>query len=150
MPTSSTRFVRNWQEVLRPAGPSIYRPVMPIFVRGQSDFILRDFLVDSGADLSMASHELCRQLGLRWREGIPTILSGISQRKTCQVQGRIHQVDLLIPDADLVFLSVPMIFARGNAPFVLGREGIFDALNITFEKTNHRTIFEQGAAHVPR
>jgi hypothetical protein len=122
MPTSSIRFVREWREFTRSDGVSIHRPVLPVLVRTRHGFVERDFLVDSGADLSMAPYELFRQLGRRWQDGEPITLRGISQRKVCIVQGRIHEVDILIPDAD-VMLRLLMVFARGNVPFVLGRGG---------------------------
>lgn len=141
MPTSSIRFVREWREFMHPTGISIFRPVLPVLVRGRQSFIERDFLLDSGADLSMAPQELCRELGLRWQDGAPITLRGISQRKTCLVQGRIHEVDILVPDAN-VMLHLPMVFTRGNVPFVLGREGFFDIFDIAFEKTDRRTVFQ--------
>lgn len=141
MPTSSIRFVREWREFAHPMGISIYRPVLPVLVRGRRDLIERDFLLDSGADLSMAPQELCRQLGLRWQDGTPITLRGISQRRACLVQGRIHEVEVLIPDAELL-LRLPMVFARGNTPFVLGREGFFDTFDVAFEKARRRTVFQ--------
>jgi hypothetical protein len=89
----------------------------------------------------MAPQELCRQLGLHWQDGAPITLRGISQRKICLVQGRIHKVDILVPDVG-VMLRLPVVFARGNAPFVLGREGFFDACDVTFDKANRRTVFQ--------
>lgn len=141
MPTSSIHFVHEWREFTRPDGSVIYRPLLPVLVRGRDKFLPRYFLLDSGADLSMAPQELCRQLGLRWQDGDPITLRGISQRKVCLVQGRIHEVDILVSDAG-VMLRLPMVFARGNVPFVLGREGFFDVFDIAFEKTNRRTVFQ--------
>ena len=141
MPTSSIRFVREWREFTRPDGSIIYRPILPILVRGQHGFLPRYFLVDSGADLSMAPYELFRQLGRRWQDGEPITLRGISQRRVCIVQGRIHEVDILVPDAD-VMLRLPMVFARGNAPFVLGREVFFDYFDVAFEKARRRAVFQ--------
>lgn len=141
MPMSSIRFVHKWREFTRPDGSLIHRPVLPILVRGRGSFLPRYFLVDSGADLAMARQELCRQLGLRWQDGAPTTLRGISERKVCLVQGRIHEVNILVPDVGIM-LRLPMVFARGNAPFVLGREGFFDAFDITFEKTKRQTVFQ--------
>lgn len=141
MPTSSIRFVHEWREFTQPDGSIIYRPLLPILVRGQGGFLPRYFLVDSGADLSMAPQELCRQLGVRWQSGVPITLRGISPRKTCMVQGRIHEVEILVPDAG-VTLRLAMVFARGNAPFILGREGFFDVFDVVFEKRNRRTVFQ--------
>jgi hypothetical protein len=116
--------------------------VLPVLVRGPAGSLPRYFLADSGADLSMAPLELCRELGLRWQDGAPLTLRGISQRKACLVQGRIHEVDILVPDADVMLFRVPIVFVRGNAPFVLGREGFFDAFDVTFEKASRRTVFQ--------
>ena len=141
MPTSSIQFEHKWREFARPDGLIIYRPVLPVMVRGQDDLLTRFFLVDSGADLSMAPRELCQQLGLRWQDGARTTLRGISSHQSSVVQGRIHEVDILIPDASML-IRLPMVFARASAPFVLGREGFFAVFNITFEKVNRRTVFQ--------
>lgn len=155
MPTSSTRFVYDWREIRRLDGSLALRPEIPVLVQGRDGFVPRYFLLDSGADLSMAPYEGCRQIGLRWQEGIPTTLRGISQRKTCWVQGRIHWVDILVSDANLI-LHIPMVFARGKAPFVLGREGFFDVFDVSFAKNRRRIVLEQviqqsreGASNVP-
>jgi len=141
MPTSSIRFSREWREFTQPGGVSIYRPVLPVLVLTRYGFLERDFLVDSGADLSMAPYELFRELGRQWQDGEPITLRGISPRKVCIVQGHIHEVEILVPDAG-VLLCLPMVFARGNAPFVLGREGFFDYFDVTFEKAERRTVFQ--------
>jgi hypothetical protein len=137
----STRFVRKWREFAHPSGISTFRPILPILVRGEQGFVERDFLLDSGADLSMAPRELCKQIGLNWQAGEPTEIRGISRRKNCRVQGRVHEVAILVTDAG-VLLRIPMVFAWGNAPYVLGREGFFDIFNISFEKPKLRTVFQ--------
>src|SRR5205814_958411 len=142
MPTPSTiRFVREWRQFIHPGGDSIFRPILPVLMRGRYGFFERDFLVDSGADLSMAPQELCKQIGLRWQDGEPIPLRGISQRKDCWIQGRVHEVELLVAEVG-VMLRLPMVFARGNAPYVLGREGFFDVFDMILEKSNYRTVFE--------
>jgi hypothetical protein len=35
-----------------------------------------------------------------------------------------------------------MVFAKGNAPYVLGRGGFFEVFPITFDAEARRTIFE--------
>ncbi len=135
------RFVREWSMSPEPAGAAIYRPILTVLARGREGLVQRDFLVDSGADLAMAPYELCRELGLRWQDGVPLPIQGISRRRTCVVAGRIHDVDIVIPDAGVI-LRIPMIFARGNAPYVLGRDGLFDVFTITFDAAPRRTTFE--------
>ena len=93
----------------------------------------------------MAPDELRRELGLRWRDGTPTVLRGISRRASCAVQGRIHDVDLLIPDGG-VMLRLPIVFARGNVSYVLGRGGFFDVFDVSFEPGRRRTVFNLAQA----
>lgn len=141
MSTSSMRFARDWRAVTHPMRGLVYRPLLPIYVRGRDRFIERDFLVDSGADLSMAPYELCREVGFRWQDGEPTAVQGVSRRKVCSVRARIFDVDMVVPDAG-VMIRLPMLFAKGDAPYLLGRDGFFDLFTVTFDKTNLRTLFE--------
>ncbi len=39
MPTSSIRFVHEWREFTQRDGSVIYRPMLPILVRGQAGFL---------------------------------------------------------------------------------------------------------------
>jgi hypothetical protein len=99
------------------------------------------FVVDSGADISMASRELCHVMGLTWEAGTPVQLRGISPRDDCAVPATIHQVKIYVAEAARE-LTIPFCFAEGNAPALLAREGFFDAFRITFDKTNYVTTFE--------
>jgi hypothetical protein len=103
--------------------------------------IERLFLVDSGADTSMAPFALFRRLGRRWRDGERYPVRGIARRRDCQLIGRVHDVDLLIPAAGIL-MRVPIVFVRGDAPYVLGRDVLFEAFRITFDPTRRRTTFE--------
>ena len=99
-----------------------------------------NFLVDSGADISLAPRALCERLGLVWDAGQPMLLNGISERPECAVPARIFEVELLIPDLALA-LDIPICFAEGNASLILGREGFFDCFRIEFDKANFVTRF---------
>ncbi|MGH2585275.1 MAG: hypothetical protein ACRDJE_10215 [Dehalococcoidia bacterium] len=78
---------------------------------------------------------------MRWQDGAPVPIQGISKRKGCVGAGRIHDIDFIIADPGLIF-RIPIVFARGNAPYVRGRNGIFDIFTITFDATQRRTMFE--------
>jgi hypothetical protein len=39
-------------------------------------------------------------------------------------------------------IRIPMCFAEGNAPLLLGREGFFDAFRVEFDKRQALTVFE--------
>jgi hypothetical protein len=112
-----------------------------VTVRGADGWIETAFLVDSGADTSMAPFELFELLGRRWRQGERLPVRGITRRRDCALIGRIHDVDLLIPAAG-VFMRVPIVFVRGDAPYVLGRDVLFEAFRISFDPIGKRTTFE--------
>jgi hypothetical protein len=103
--------------------------------------IERSFLVDSGADMSMAPFSLFRWLGRRWRDGDRFPVRGIARRRDCELIGRVHDIDLVVPAA-AILMRIPVVFVRGDAPYVLGRDVLFDAFRITFDPTGRRTIFE--------
>jgi hypothetical protein len=112
-----------------------------VFVRGARGLLTADFLVDSGADLSMAPYDLFRELGKRWQDGQPMTLRGISRRKICMVLGRVHPVDILVPEIGQ-WITIPVCFVRGKAPFLLGQEGLFDHFVVTFDRLAGKTTFE--------
>jgi hypothetical protein len=69
-------------------------------------------------------------------------LRGIVPREECKVIARLHQVEIYLRNADRR-LTIPMCFADSDdAPLLLGREGLFDAFGIYFDKKNYQTRFE--------
>jgi hypothetical protein len=135
------RFIKNWREFILPDGGLIWRPVLDVFVRGTDGLLTANFLVDSGADVSMAPYDLFRRLGKRWEDGRPTTLRGISRRKVCAIQGRLHPVDIYVLEVGQWF-TMPVCFARGRVPFLLGQEGLFDHFIVTFDRAARKTTFE--------
>jgi len=135
------KFIRDWTEFVRPAGGSVWRPTIDLAVGGVKGWELHRFLVDSGADLSMAPYSLFRLLGRSWDEGDKLVLRGISRRKVCLIEGRVHEVDILVVEVG-VQLSIPICFARGEVPFLVGREGFFDHFLVSFDQLARKTIFE--------
>jgi hypothetical protein len=136
-------FVRRWSSLLAPDQPlSVLVPTVDVaFAGSDSRLLLRTFLVDSGADISMAPRQLCDDLGLDWEDGVPIDLKGISPKPECAVLARVFEIELLVPDIGIAFF-VPICFADGDASQILGREGFFDAFRITFDKRRLTTQFE--------
>jgi len=135
------RFTKEWTEFVRPLGGSVWRPTLDVSVAVTTGWETHRFLVDSGADVSMAPYGLFRLLGKRWGDGEPHILRGISRRKVCAIEGRVHGVEILVAEVGLRF-TIPMCFARADVPFLLGREGFFDYFVVTFDKPARKTHFE--------
>ncbi len=133
-------FTRPW--VAFPQDPDTKVPVLDVSFRIAEGQETRLFVVDSGADVSMATRYLCELLGLRWDAGGEVELRGIVPREECRVRARLHPVEIYLPDADRR-LTIPMCFADSDdAPMLLGREGFFDAFGIYFDKKNLLTRFD--------
>lgn len=132
-------FTRDWIKQRTRTG-TIHRPVIDLLFREKSGHNLYTFIVDSGADISLAPRQLAERIGVNWAKGSKVSLSGISPKPECSVEGRIHKVGTILPDLALE-LRIPICFAEGEAPYLVGREAFFDRFNITLDKKNQRTIF---------
>jgi len=124
-----------------PKGKIVYRPILDVYINEIGGWNKYDFIVDSGADISLMPEYIAEEIGLDWEKGQKIEMRGISQKEECFVEGRIHEIDIRIPDINLE-IQIPVCFAKGNTPFLLGREGFFDYFRITFEKEKLRTVFE--------
>jgi hypothetical protein len=104
-----------------PAFGSEPLPLLTVFLRCNngmlSDF---PFLVDSGADLSLAPRDAADDLGLEWEQGDFITLRGLSQKEECAVSGRIHYIEVHILEAQAT-TEIPVCFADGATPFIRPR-----------------------------
>ncbi len=117
-------------------------PVLYLVFFGNDDNPIEEpFVIDSGADISMAPRSLADRLGLDWTEGRPIALHGVSSKPECTVQARILDVEVLVPEAECS-LEIPICFADGEASCLLGRLGFFDAFRIEFNKSRQTTTLE--------
>jgi hypothetical protein len=117
-------------------------PAIDVILAGPNRRVLRrTFLVDSGADVSLAPRRLCELLGFDWFSGEEMKLAGISSRPECAVEARLFELEFLIPDL-AIGITVPVCFADGDSSLLLGREGFFDCFRIEFDKSRLLTRFE--------
>ena len=133
------KFTKPWA-LLEEDG--VLTPVLDVsFQRTKGRRTRRLFVVDSGADTSVGPRKLCELLGLTWNAGIQTEIRGISQREECVVPARVHEVTVFVAEARKQIL-LPICFAEGDAPLLLGRDGFFDAFVVQFDKQRSLTTFE--------
>src|SRR5919108_3515416 len=137
-------FARDWARQKTRTG-TVHRPIIDLLFQEKEGFNLYTFIVDSGADISLAPRQLADRIGINWAKGSKVTLTGISSKPECSVIGRIQIVNAVIPDLGLE-IDFPMCFAEGNAPYLVGREGFFDHFTITLNKKTRRTIFRSRKA----
>lgn len=134
------KFTIPWS--INPEFGSDPLPLMDIFFRRPDDeYERRTLLVDSGADVSMVPSSFAEDIGVTLRSGTRTTVRGISPKDECAVVGYIHPVEIHVLEAR-IRLVIPVCFARGAAPFLLGRLVFFDVFRIQFEQASLQTHFE--------
>lgn len=136
-------FVVPWLPTLSADGQVVdLVPALTVILVGEDERLVEEsFIIDSGADISMASRRRCEELGLDWNAGNPMTLHGISSRPECAVEARVHEIEVLIPDAECSIV-IPICFADGDTTPLLGRLGFFDAFRIEFNKSRQSTTLE--------
>ena len=132
-----------WLATLAPDGTrGEFVPVIHAFmVAGDGRLIQETFVIDSGADVSMASRRLVEELGYDWNSGTAMTLHGISPQPECAIEGRVFEIEIVFPDAECS-LPIPICFADIDTTNLLGRRVFFDAFEITFRKANLLTSFD--------
>ncbi len=113
-------FTKKWRRQKTRAG-TVYRPVIDLLFSERTGHNLYSFIVDSGADITLAPRQLAERIGLDWNKGSKVTLTGISPKPECSLEGRIHRITALIPDI-AIELNLSTCFAYGNAPYLIGRE----------------------------
>ncbi len=134
------RFESTWEAVRTRSGV-IYRPTLAGYIERVESNHERRFLVNSGADLSMAPRSALDEERAAWEDGERQVVRGISRKEECAVEGRVHWTRLVIPQASF-WIELPICFVEGDAPFVIGREVFFDLFRLTFDKEKRKTVFE--------
>src|SRR6266849_690268 len=132
-------FTKGWMRQ-KTHTRTTHRPIIDLLFEEKKNYNLYSFILDSGADISLAPRQLAERIGLKWSRGSKISLTGISSRPECVVDGRIQEATAFLPDLALN-LTLPICFADGDAPYLIGREGFFDEFNITLDKKKRRTHF---------
>ena len=135
------RFTKNWFREVTPSGKVVYRPTLVLEIKEKTGIVEHRFIVDSGADMSLMPKRVADEMSIDWKKGEKAKMKGIAEERMCWVEGRIHEIDVIIPDLKLE-IQIPVCFVKGNAPFLLGRDGFFDYFKVTFEKFKLKTVFE--------
>ena len=131
------KFKANWQGW---GAAEILLPTLNIGFHEQSspDEILEvDFLINSALHYSFAPKEFGDYLSVDWDRGQEAKLPLMGE----EVSGALVPMTIVIPQAHLAF-PIPLLFVKGNPPFMLGLVGFFDYMKVQFDKQNEETEFE--------
>ena len=123
------------QERLR-TGEIIFRPVAKIYLlRQEGEWVAEYFYVDSGADYTLLPYRMGRFLGLEKIASEIREMGGIGG----VIAVRFAPVSMRI---ETYQFGCTIAWAQiEGVPLLLGREGIFDRFDVTFQQRNKKTIF---------
>ena len=126
---------RYRQERLR-TGEIIVRPVAKVYLRrSENEWVAEYFYVDSGADYSLIPYRMGQFLGLeRIASEVKEIggIGGVIAVRFALVPMRIGEHPF---DCTMAWAQIERV------PFLLGREGVFEHFDITFQQRRKRIIF---------
>lgn len=112
----------NYEEVT----PQIKRPIIPIFLKSESTFIIYRAIIDSGADYCIFSIDLAYLLGIKLSSRDNVSFSGVGRE---EIEGLWGEVEIRIGG---VSYKIKAIFAEisdfGHG--ILGQKGFFDHFDV--------------------
>lgn len=130
----------RYKSVKRPDGTLVKIPSIPITLIGETTFKTIG-LMDSGADLSVISHEVAAALGLKLKEET-TFAYGIGGK----VRSVEEKVGVLISKGHENYrfsMPVKVILDNYDFPILLGRSGFFDNFVITFDQKEEKVMLKK-------
>lgn len=114
----------------------IYRPYAIVILKHESHFVMDDFIVDAGADITMIPRRIGNTLRLPPPQpgeivplgGIGGAISAVYRKVAMQVGEHRFEARIAWAQSD-------------ELPLLLGRHDVFDFFKITFGQTDRVTIF---------
>ncbi|MBI4546377.1 MAG: aspartyl protease family protein [Ignavibacteriae bacterium] len=110
-------------------------PKIPLSVRTLAGYSTYRFLIDTGADFSLAPRRLAQQLGLEWKTLPETRVMGIEQA------GVMARLGLMPIRLQSIELKVRTLFVDTRKPlFILGRADFLDRFVLTIDQHQRKII----------
>lgn len=119
-----------------PRGEIIFRPVAKVYLlRFEKEWVAEYFYVDSGADYTLIPYRMGQFLGLESLASEIKEIGGIGG----VIAVRFAVVPMRIEEHRF---DCPIAWAQiERVPFLLGRVGVFDYFDITFQQRKKKILF---------
>ena len=88
-------FTKDWSKEVTKGGKVIYRPILDLVLKEKETLTKYSFVVDSGADISLAPRYLAGRIGLDWAAGEKVVLKGISEKEIIPAMLNLSILDIL-------------------------------------------------------
>jgi hypothetical protein len=126
----------DYRPVRLKTGEIIFRPVAKVYLfRHESEWIAEYFYVDSGADYTLIPYRMGRFLGLERIASEIREMGGIGGVIAVRFAVIPMKIETYQFDCSIVWAQIERV------PLLLGREGVFEHFDITFQQRSKKTIF---------
>lgn len=113
----------------------VSNPTIPVTVRTSATSCTYYFLIDTGADFSVAPRRLAQQIGLDWATLPEVRMVGVEQGG---VRARLGHLPIRL---ERLSLTVRCLFVDApRVPFILGRADCLDRFVLTIDPAQQRII----------
>ncbi|HLF05735.1 MAG TPA: hypothetical protein VI893_00930 [Thermoplasmata archaeon] len=113
-----------------------------LYARFEGLVAAEEFILDSGADITLAPQMIAHRLGLDLEAGKRVVMKGISPKDECSVEGRILDVNLIVESPGWR-IRAPVMFAAGNVPLLAGRKGFLDQFGVLLDGSRRTSVIRR-------
>lgn len=117
-------------------------PVIPVFLINRKKEILRDFIVDTGADTTTLPKYLAKELNINLRNLPRAQSQGISEKPTKTWETRIK-----LKIGDEIIRTRCSFVASNKIPPLLGKLDIFSHFNLYFDNDRSQLVIIKRSEH---
>ena len=126
----------------------VFRPKIPVKLKGEKDFVFADGIIDTGTDISVIPNSIADIIGIAFKDG-PDMLTMENPYRM-----RYGKIDLEVVAKEqrntikIASLPIASPVVEGSEPWlvddvIIGIAGFFDNLEITFNKQQNRILIKQ-------
>jgi len=135
------------------SGAFVSRPRILVEISGSNGAIVVPALIDSGCDATVIPEGIAKAIGLSldgekdklyaFREMNEVVRS----RAAISFLGKEHRQSIKLPNVP-VLVVVPKKGDKEEEDITIGIEGVFDAFDITFKKSQNKIILQKSVKHL--
>ena len=113
-------------------------PKIPVAVRTLAGYRTYRFLIDTGADFSLAPRRLAQQVGLDWNECRETSVTGVEQGG---IAARLGTLPMRVGSVELTIRCLFLDTRR--ALFILGRADFLDRFALALDCSQNKIVLTE-------
>lgn len=129
----------DWKYEMYVGYGKYFRPVIPVGINTTAGWVDLDFLVDTGADITMLPYDIAALVGIDLSKLKPTVMTGIGGFRV-----KTWKTKIPIRLKDWEFEITASISEENSTPLLLGRKDLLDKkISWIFDHKKEKIIFKR-------